>query len=54
MDELVGHLNGVNELAVDLEHHSYRTYQGMYISTQHMYCNKDVQCKLNDLNCEKI
>ncbi|XP_075990804.1 exosome component Rrp6 [Anticarsia gemmatalis] len=29
LDALVEHLNTVNELAVDLEHHSYRTYQGI-------------------------
>lgn len=31
IDELVKHLNDVKEMAVDLEHHSYRTYQGMFI-----------------------
>lgn len=31
VDELVRHLNDVKELAVDLEHHNYRTFQGMYI-----------------------
>lgn len=29
LNELVEHLNTVSELAVDLEHHSYRTYQGI-------------------------
>lgn len=29
LDALVEHLNTVNELAIDLEHHSYRTYQGI-------------------------
>lgn len=29
LDSLVEHLNTVTELAIDLEHHSYRTYQGM-------------------------
>ncbi|KAI5640334.1 3'-5' exonuclease domain-containing protein [Phthorimaea operculella] len=29
VDELVNHLNGVTELSVDVEHHSYRTYQGI-------------------------
>ena len=29
VDELVLHLETVEELAVDVEHHSYRTYQGM-------------------------
>lgn len=35
--QLVRHLNDVKELAVDLEHHNYRTYQGMYgISVSNM------------------
>ncbi|KAJ8736936.1 hypothetical protein PYW07_000207 [Mythimna separata] len=29
LDALVQHLNTVTELAIDLEHHSYRTYQGI-------------------------
>ncbi|CAH2034888.1 unnamed protein product, partial [Iphiclides podalirius] len=29
VDALVEHLNNVKELAVDVEHHSYRTYQGI-------------------------
>ncbi|CAK1588540.1 unnamed protein product [Parnassius mnemosyne] len=29
VDALVKHLNDVKELAVDVEHHSYRTYQGI-------------------------
>ncbi|CAH0715973.1 unnamed protein product, partial [Brenthis ino] len=29
VDELVNHLDTVEELAVDVEHHSYRTYQGI-------------------------
>ncbi|KAJ8737858.1 hypothetical protein PYW08_000453 [Mythimna loreyi] len=29
LDALVEHLNTVTELAIDLEHHSYRTYQGI-------------------------
>uniref|UniRef100_A0A2A4JBP7 Exosome complex component 10 homolog n=1 Tax=Heliothis virescens TaxID=7102 RepID=A0A2A4JBP7_HELVI len=29
LDALVEHLNTVKELAIDLEHHSYRTYQGI-------------------------
>lgn len=29
LDALVAHLHTVNELAIDLEHHSYRTYQGI-------------------------
>ncbi|KAM3969051.1 exosome component Rrp6 [Aphomia sociella] len=29
IDELVRHLDGVKELAVDVEHHAYRTYQGI-------------------------
>lgn len=36
IDELVKHLNYVKELAVDVEHHSYRTYQGMYIAVFNM------------------
>ena len=31
LDALVEHLNTVSELAIDLEHHSYRTYQGHII-----------------------
>ncbi|XP_060809782.1 exosome component 10 [Amyelois transitella] len=29
LDALVKHLEGVKEMAVDVEHHSYRTYQGI-------------------------
>lgn len=31
IDELVTHLDTVVELAIDVEHHSYRTYQGEYL-----------------------
>ncbi|XP_041986609.1 exosome component 10 isoform X2 [Aricia agestis] len=41
MDELVHHLDSVNEIAVDLEHHSYRSYQGFTCLIQISTCGGD-------------
>lgn len=34
LEKLVEHLNTVDEIAVDVEHHSYRTYQGIVSNVQ--------------------
>lgn len=44
IDELVTHLDTVVELAIDVEHHSYRTYQGECLCLMYLHGFTDSRC----------